>query len=74
MSEDPVTFTVNEESRGNGTASIALTVTGMTGSSITPDDGPSLVEGQRNLIAGDDEFVWVVASATVPARNRSAVG
>lgn len=58
VSGDSVTFTVNEAYRGAGSASVTLTATGMTGTSITSGGGPSLAEGERYLIAGDDEFVW----------------
>jgi hypothetical protein len=30
----------------------------MTGTSITSAGGPSLAEGQRYLVAGDDTFIW----------------
>lgn len=58
VNRDSVTFTVNKAYRGAGSASITLTATGMTGTSISSAGGPSLVEGERYLIAGDGEFVW----------------
>ena len=58
ISGDSVTFAVNEAYRGAGSASITLTATGMTGTSISSAGGPSLVEGERYLIAGDGQFVW----------------
>lgn len=58
ISGDSVTFTVHEAYRGAGSASITLTATGMTGTSISSAGGPSLVEGERYLIAGDGQFVW----------------
>ncbi len=58
ISGDSVTFTVNESYRGLDSASITLTATGMTGTTISSVGGPSLVEGDRYLIAGDDHFVW----------------
>ncbi len=58
ISGDSVTFTVNEAYRGSGSASVTLTATGMTGTSITSVGGPNLAEGERYLIAGDGEFVW----------------
>lgn len=53
-----VTFEVNEAYAGDLGDSITLTATGMTGRSITSSGGPSLSEGQRYLVAGDDEFAW----------------
>lgn len=55
---EQVTFDVNSVYTGDLADSITLTATGMTGSSITSGGGPSLVDGERYLVAGDDEFVW----------------
>lgn len=55
---DQVTFDVNSVYVGDLGGSIALTATGMTGTSITTAGGPSLIEGERYLVAGDAEFVW----------------
>ena len=53
-----VTFEVNSGYAGEVGDSITLTATGMTGTAITSAGGPSLSEGQRYLVAGDDEFAW----------------
>lgn len=58
ISGDWVTFTVNEAYRGLDRPSITLTAMGMVGTTISSVGGPSLAEGERYLIAGDDEFVW----------------
>lgn len=55
---EQVTFEVNLAYAGEVGDSITLTATGMTGRSITSAGGPSLSEGQRYLVAGDDEFAW----------------
>ncbi len=55
---DSVTFAVNEAFRGDLGDSITLEATGMTGTSVTSAGGPSLAQGQRYLVAGDDQFVW----------------
>ena len=55
---EQVTFDVNSAYAGDLGDSITLTATGMTGTSITSSGGPSLSEGQRYLVAGDDEFAW----------------
>ena len=53
-----VTFAVNEAFAGELAESVTLTAAGMTGASITSGGGPSLVQGERYLVAGDDEFAW----------------
>lgn len=55
---DSATFAVNEAFRGDLGDSITLEATGMTGTSVTSAGGPSLAQGQRYLVAGDDQFVW----------------
>jgi hypothetical protein len=30
----------------------------MTGTTVTPGGGPTLVVGERYLVAGEDRFVW----------------
>jgi len=55
---DSVTFAVNDTFQGDLATSVTLEATGMTGSSVTSAGGPSLAEGQRYLVAGDDRFVW----------------
>ena len=55
---DEVTFTVNEAFAGDLGAQVTLTASGMTGTSITSLDGPTLSIGGRYLVSGDDEFVW----------------
>lgn len=55
---DTVTFVVNEAFSGDGAGEVTLTASGMTGTAVTSAGGPSLVAGQRYLVAGDDTFVW----------------
>lgn len=55
---DSVTFAVNEAFGGDLGDSITLEAAGMTGTSVTSAGGPSLAQGQRYLVAGDDQFVW----------------
>ncbi len=55
---DSVTFRVNEGFRGASSDTVTLTAMGMTGTTISSVGGPSLLEGNRYLIAGDDHFVW----------------
>lgn len=55
---DSVTFTVNEAFQGDLGESITLQAPGMTGTSVTSAGGPSLTQGNRYLVAGDDQFVW----------------
>jgi hypothetical protein len=55
---DAVTFRVNAAFKGVGTGEVALTATGMTGGSITPGAGVTLVPGGRFLVAGDGAFAW----------------
>jgi hypothetical protein len=55
---DRVSFTVHHAYRGAGGGSITLDAAGMTGPAITIGGGPSLVIGQRFLVAGEDHFVW----------------
>jgi hypothetical protein len=55
---DAVTFKVNSAFKGVGIGEIALTATGMTGGSITPGAGVTLVPGGRFLVAGDGSFAW----------------
>jgi hypothetical protein len=57
---DSVTFSVNEAFSGDASSgeSITLSAPGMSGTSITSAGGPILTEGERYLVAGDDEFVW----------------
>jgi hypothetical protein len=55
---DSVTFAVTEAFRGDLADSVTLEAAGMTGPSTTSSGGPSLAEGQRYLVAGDDQFVW----------------
>lgn len=55
---DQVTFDINQSFSGSLGDQLTLTATGMTGTSITSAGGPSLAEGQRYLVAGDDTFVW----------------
>ena len=55
---EQVTFDVGSVYTGDVPASVTLTATGMTGSAITSGAGPSLVDGERYLVAGDDEFAW----------------
>lgn len=55
---DSVTFAVTEAFLGDLADSITLQAAGMTGRPITSSAGPSLTEGQRYLVAGDDQFVW----------------
>lgn len=57
---DQATFTVNEAFSGDFAdgASVTLTATGMTGTSVTSAAGATLVSGQRYLVAGDEDFAW----------------
>jgi hypothetical protein len=53
-----VTFTVNHAYRGVVSEVVTLDAGGMTGTTITPAGGPSLVVGERYLVAGEATFVW----------------
>jgi hypothetical protein len=55
---DEVTFQVHTWYRGGGGERITLTATGMTGTTITSAGGPSLTDGSRYLVAGEDHFAW----------------
>ena len=55
---DEVTFDINQSFSGSLGDTATLTAIGMTGPSITSAGGPSLAEGQRYLVAGDDTFAW----------------
>ena len=55
---DQVTFDINQSFLGSLGDPVTLSAAGMTGTSITSGGGPSLAEGQRYLVAGDDTFVW----------------
>ena len=55
---DSVTFTVTQRFRGTPADEVTLTAMGMTGTTITSAGGPTLVVGDRYLVAGDDQFVW----------------
>jgi hypothetical protein len=55
---DQVTFDIDQSFSGSLDDPVTLTATGMTGTSITSAGGPSLAEGQRYLVAGDDTFIW----------------
>ena len=37
---------------------MTLNANGMSGTSVTSAGGPILVEGERFLVAGEDDFVW----------------
>ena len=58
ISGDEVTFSVGARYLGSQGATVTLTATGMTGTTITSAGGPNLAVGQRYLVAGDDHFVW----------------
>lgn len=53
-----VEFTVNRAFRGVTGSTITLTAEGMTGTTVTSAGGPTLVVGQRYLVAGEDHFAW----------------
>ena len=53
-----VTFTVNEWFKGGSGATVTLDGNGMTGGVVTSAGGPTLIVGQRFLVAGDGGFVW----------------
>lgn len=55
---DAVTFAVKEAFAGDVSDTVTLTATGMTGTAVTSAGGPSLVEAQRYLVAGDGSFAW----------------
>ena len=55
---DEVTFAVNSAFRGGSSAFVTLQAAGMTGTSVTSAGGPTLIVGQRYLVAGEDDFVW----------------
>lgn len=57
---DQATFMVDEAFSGDATtgSTVALTATGMSGTSITSAGGVTLAVGDRYLVAGDDTFVW----------------
>lgn len=55
---DSVTFKVTQRFRGTPADEVTLTAMGMTGTTITSAGGPTLVVGDRYLVAGDDQFVW----------------
>jgi hypothetical protein len=55
---DVVTFKVHAALKGVGGGEVAVTASGMTGGSITPGAGVTLVPGERFLVSGDDGFAW----------------
>ena len=55
---DSATFAVNEAFLGDLGETITLQAAGMTGTSVTSAGGPSLADGERYLVAGDDGFAW----------------
>jgi hypothetical protein len=55
---DQVTFAVNEAFHGVVDDRITLEAQGMSGTVISSAGGPTLVVGQRYLVAGDARFVW----------------
>lgn len=74
-----VTFTVNHAYRGVDGSSVTLEARGMTGPPLTSAGGPSLVVGQRYLVAGDDAFAWACGytqpyDPTVAAEWQAALG
>ena len=76
---DRVTFTVNRAYRAAAGPSITLVATGMTGTAITSAGGPTLVVGQRYLVAGEADLVWACGftqpwDATVAAQWAAAFG
>ncbi len=55
---EKVTFIVNHAYRGVASEVVTLDAVGMTGTAVTSAGGPSLVEGERYLVAGEATFVW----------------
>jgi hypothetical protein len=55
---DAVTFKVHAALKGVGDGDVAVTASGMTGGSITPNAGVTLVPGERFLVSGDGGFAW----------------
>ena len=79
LSGDEVTFSVGERYLGSFGATVTLTATGMTGTTITSAGGPNLVVGERYLAAGDDHFVWACGftqpyDASVAAQWKQSTG
>ena len=57
-SGESATFAIDTSFRGVDGEEVTLSAPGMTGTAITSAGGPTLVVGQRYLVAGDDRFVW----------------
>lgn len=79
ISGDEVTFAVGESYIGSVGATVTLTATGLTGTTVTSAGGPSLTMGGRYLVAGDDHFVWACGftqpyDASVAAQWKQATG
>lgn len=76
---DEVTFSVGARYLGSVAATVTLTATGMTGTTITSAGGPNLAIGDRYLVAGEDHFVWACGftqpyDAGVAAQWKQATG
>lgn len=76
---DRVTFAVNEAFKGVDGASVTVTAAGMTGTAITSAGGPTLEQGKRYLVAGDDLIAWACGytqlyDAAVAAEWAAATG
>lgn len=79
ISGDKVTFAVNDGFRGVDGDTITLDAPGMTGTAVTSAGGPTLVIGERYLVAGDATFVWACGftqpwDAAVAAQWSAALG
>ena len=79
ISGDEVTFAVGESYIGSVGATVTLTATGLTGTTVTSAGGPDLTMGGRYLVAGDDRFVWACGftqpyDARVAAQWKQATG
>ena len=55
---DEVTFKIGHAYKGTTGSTITLTAMGMKGTVITSAGGPTLVKGNRYLVAGEDHFAW----------------
>jgi hypothetical protein len=79
LSGNTATFTVNKAYRGPKTSTVTLDAEGMTGTTVTSAGGPTLIVGQRYLVAGEDHWVWSCGytqpyDAGVAAAWQAAIG
>lgn len=76
---DRVTFAIGTAFHGVTGTTVTLDANGMTGAAVTSVGGPTLIVGERYLVAGDASFVWACGftqpyDASVAASWAAALG